>query len=286
MAETANFYRIMNFKLNELKAARPDDRAVIESFQTSMNKQAQLISPDARRALLKFPMQFVQPLRTSDRDWTTQLHIWAAHKLPELLMIDPIVLTAKDSNDDCVLKCLVDAALGRMTEMIDYDFLRQLLQKDMNYNAVTVPGDTENTEPGNAWYERDLDGKTVAEHLYDFAAGEGAFEGQEKNLQLLDLFERYAESALKMEGEEEEKESPFVDDGTGKKEEKTPEMDPNEENTEDATEKLDVDGDAQGAIELDEDGNYRPVEPESAEGGEGDAQNLFKVLLKLGSLLK
>ena len=75
----------MNYKLNELKAARPNDKAIIEAFQTAMVNKADIISPNSRRALLKFPMQFVQPIRTSDGEWTTQLHIWAGLQLRDLL---------------------------------------------------------------------------------------------------------------------------------------------------------------------------------------------------------
>ena len=270
----------MNYKLNELKTARPTDKAIIEAFQVAMNTNADIISPTARRALLKFPMQFIQPIRTSDGEWTTQLHIWAGLQLHDLLKIDPIVLTAKDSNYEPVLKTLVQAALGKQTQTINYPLIEELLQKDMTYNAVTVPGDTENTEPGNAWYEQDIEGKTVAEYLYEFASGDGEFAGNPPDERLLDMFSRYSENALRLEGD-----SDITGTIEDEEEEKTPEMVPNEEGAAQQTEKLD---DTDSAVELDEDGTYRPKEPEEGEDGkEGDnTQNLLKVLLKLGSLLK
>ena len=280
MSETAEICTIMNYKLNELKAARPNDKAIIEAFQNAMNNNSDIISPTSRRALLKFPMQFVQPIRTSDGEWTTQLHIWAALQLKDLLKIDPIVLTAKDSNYDTVLKTLVQAALGKTTQVVNYQLLKELLQKDMCYNAVTVPGDTENTEPGNAWFEQDVEGKTVAEYLYDFASGEGDFRGNPPDEQLLDLISQYADTALRIEGED-------LSFDKVKDEEQTPEMVSNEENVAQQTEKLD---DTDSAVELDENGNYRPKEPEEDEtngNANGDqTQNLLKVLLKLGSLLQ
>ena len=280
MSDTAQICRIMNYKLNELKTARPTDKAIIEAFQVAMNTNADIISPTARRALLKFPMQFIQPIRTSDGEWTTQLHIWAGLQLHDLLKIDPIVLTAKDSNYEPVLKTLVQAALGKQTQTINYPLIEELLQKDMTYNAVTVPGDTENTEPGNAWYEQDIEGKTVAEYLYEFASGDGEFAGNPPDERLLDMFSRYSENALRLEGD-----SDITGTIEDEEEEKTPEMVPNEEGAAQQTEKLD---DTDSAVELDEDGTYRPKEPEEGEDGkEGDnTQNLLKVLLKLGSLLK
>lgn len=282
MAETAQICRIMNYKLNELKNARPNDKAIIEAFQVAMNTNADIISPTSRRALLKFPMQFVQPIRTSDGEWTTQLHIWAGLQLHDLLKIDPIVLTAKDSNCDPVLKTLVQAALGKQTQTINYPLIEELFQKDMTYNAVTVPGDTENTEPGNAWYEQDIEGKTVAEYLYEFASGEGEFAGNPPDERLLDMFSKYSENALRLEDDSDI--TGNIDDDE-EKEEKTPEMVPNEEGAAQQTEKLDA---TDSAVELDEDGTYRPKEPEDGKDGEeGDStQNLLKVLLKLGSLLK
>lgn len=282
MSETAQICRIMNYKLNELKTARPNDKAIIEAFQVAMNTDADIISPTSRRALLKFPMQFVQPIRTSDGEWTTQLHIWAGLQLHDLLKLDPIVLTAKDSNYEPVLKTLVQAALGKQTQTVNYNLIEELFQKDMSYNAVTVPGDTENTEPGNAWYEQDVEGKTVAEYLYEFASGEGEFAGNPPDERLLDMFSRYSENALRLEGDSDITGTIDEDEET---EEKTPEMEPNEEGAAQQTEKLD---DTDSAVELDEDGTYRPKEPDGDEdGNDGDStQNLLKVLLKLGSLLK
>ena len=290
MAETAQFCKIMNYKLNELKDAHPEDRALIEAFQAQMNDKAEVISPTTRRALLKFPMQFVQPIRTSDGEWTTQLHIWADVQLKELLMIDPIVLTAKDSNDDSVLKRLIMAALGKFTQTVNYDLLEKLFKKDMKYNAVVVPGDKEHTEPGNAWYEQDLEGNTVAEYLFNYASGEGEFSGQPQDERILGLFDLYAHDALKLEGVDDPIDHIGEKKSKKKKEEeeteKTPEAEPGESvNTDQSTEKLDDDGDPEETVELDEDGNYRPKDHDGTGNQEAVAQNLLKVIMKLGSML-
>ena len=197
--------KALNYKINEIKAKYPQDVPLIEAIQQDLNANAQVLTPLAKKALLTFPIQYVQKIRTADGEWTTQLHAWADHQVPELLRIDPIILTTHDSSGDCVLKRLVMAACGiTQTQVVNYKLIEEMLGTDMNYNAVTIPGDTENTEAGNAWYERDLDGKTVFEYLYSFADGDDEFEGKEPDIRLLGLIDKYAESALAMEGDEDE----------------------------------------------------------------------------------
>lgn len=189
--------RTMNHSLNELKSKRPNDVALIEAIQTEINKKTQIISPSVRKSLLQFPLQFTQRVRTSSRDWTTQLHYWADYQLEDLLRIDPIYLTTGDSNDDSVLKRLVMAALGlTQTQIVNYELLEKIFQKDMKYSALTVAGDPDSAEGGNAWFERDLEGKTVIEFLYDFANGEGEFQGRAPDERIIEMFETYADSAL------------------------------------------------------------------------------------------
>lgn len=189
--------RTMNHSLNELKSKRPNDVAIIEAIQTEINKKTQIISPSVRKSLLQFPLQFTQRVRTSSRDWTTQLHYWADYQLEDLLRIDPIYLTTGDSNDDSVLKRLVMAALGlTQTQIVNYELLEKIFQKDMKYSALTVAGDPDSAEGGNAWFERDLEGKTVIEYLYDFANGEGEFQGRAPDERILKMFDTYADSAL------------------------------------------------------------------------------------------
>lgn len=194
---------ILNYKLNELKGRHPDETALIEAIQSEISKKVQIISPETRKSLLQFPIQFTQAVRTSGRDWTTQLHKWADYQLHDLVMLDPIYLTTSDSNNECVLKHLVKAALGiTMTQVVNYELIEELFQKDMNYSALTVAGDPESAEPGNAWFEQDLDGKSVIEYLYDFASGEGEFSGKGRDERILAMFDKYAEKAMTLTGEE------------------------------------------------------------------------------------
>jgi hypothetical protein len=203
-AKMTHISGIFNYMLNELKARKPEDKALIEAMQNDIANKVQIISPETRKSLLQFPIQFTQKIRVNARDWTTQLHKWADFQLHDLLQIDPIYLTTTDSNGDCVLKHLVQAAIGlTMTKTVNYELIEELFQEDMNYAAMTVAGDPESTEPGNAWYEPDIDNKSVIEYLYDFAIGEGEFQGKPRDERLLEMFDKYAERALHMPSDDE-----------------------------------------------------------------------------------
>lgn len=293
-----DFYGIMNYKLNELKSRRPDDLALIEAVQTEINKKIPIISPETRKSLLQFPIQFTQKIRTSARDWTTQLHKWADYQLHDLLMIDPIYLTTTDSDDECVLKHLVKAALGvTMTNVVNYELIEELFQKDMSYAAMAVAGDPESVEAGNAWYEPDLNKQSVIEYLYDFASGEGEFDGKEKDNRILAMFDKYAERALALPDEEElsadhddsvdqEAEQEAVLQAEAERENSMA-TNPNEvpvasgSNDGEQTEKMDA---VNGEATVDENGQIAPPQNDDAKG-QDKLSTLFNVLLKLGNSL-
>ena len=286
------YSRILNYKLNELKNSRPNDRALIEAIQSDINRKVEVISPSTRKSLLQFPMQFTQRVRTSSRDWTTQLHQWADYQLKELLMIDPIYLTTSDSDDECVLKRLIKAVLGlTMTQQVNYELLEQIFQKDMKYSALTVVADPDSAEGGNAWFERDLDGKTVVEYLYDFANGEGEFSGKGPDERILAMFDQYAETALELPDENLEADVSDVDPEEDQanviaaQEERDHGMQTNTADvplaSEDGqTEKMD-DVNGEGGIAI-----APPKEGEAKEnGGEDKMQKVLGVLLKLSECL-
>lgn len=294
----AHLSGILNYKLNELKAKRPEDKALIEAIQMDINKKVQIISPETRKSLLQFPIQFTQMVPTSSRDWTTQLHRWADYGLHELLMIDPIYLTTSDSDDECVLKRLVKAALGlTMTQVVNYELIEELFQKDMNYAAMTVAGDPESTEAGNAWYEPDLEGKSVIEYLYDFASGEGEFQGKGPDEKILAMFDKYAERALHIP-EEDELQADF-DDSTDPKEDQKAVMQAEMEREHDSSTNpedipLATDGEdgqqtetmdeVNGEATVDENGQIAPPNQDGAEG-QDKLSKVLGVLLKLSDSL-
>lgn len=185
-----------NYRLNELKDKNPQSTTLIEAIQVEFNKTIELISPTTRRALLQFPMQFIQRIPTSHGEWTTQLHVWADNQLEDLLRIDPIILTAKNSNGDTVLHNLVHAAIGKFTQQVNYDLVEKILTTDLNYTELETPGDPDSAVPGNAWYETDLEGNTPMEYLYNRAASDGEYKDAEPDNQLMALIDRYAEMAL------------------------------------------------------------------------------------------
>lgn len=298
-ARMTHISEVLNYRLNELKTKRPEDRALIEAIQTEISKNVQIISPETRKSLLQFPIQFTQKIRTSGRDWTTQLHKWADYQLHDLLMLDPIYLTTSDSDDECVLKRLVKAALGlTMTQVVNYELIEELFQKDMNYAAVTVAGDAESTEPGNAWYEPDLEKKSVIEYLYDFAVGEGEFKGKPRDEKLLAMFDKYAEKALTMPDEEIQ---PDIDDDSDPEEDQKAVMQAEEDREHDAstnpediplatdgegeqTKTMDEVNNGEGEATVDENGQIAPPNKEGAEG-QDKLSKVLGVLLKLSDSL-
>ena len=169
--------RALNVILNGLKDAFPERQAFIEAMQSSINKKIPPMTESERRSLLAFPMQFIRRIDLGNGEWTTRLHQLAQQSAPELLMIDPLTLTAKNSDGDTVLITLIDAALGKYTEMIDYDLIRDILNTNMEYAAISDGSDTESLESGNAWDDPDLTGNTPIQNLYDFATGTGVYQG-------------------------------------------------------------------------------------------------------------
>ena len=296
-----HFAGVINYKLNELKDKRPEERALIEAIQSEINKKVQIISPETRKSLLQFPIQFTQRIRTSARDWTTQLHKWADYQLPELLMIDPIYLTTENSDNDCVLKCLVKAALGiTMTNMVNYELIEELFQKDMNYAAMTVPGDPESTEAGNAWYETDIENTSVIEYLYNFAVGEGDFRGKPKDHKILAMFDKYADIALRIPDEDELR-ADYDEDADPKEDQKAVVQAEQEREHSMATNPDDVplatddkEGDqtatmdevnGEGEATVDENGQIAPPGHGEANEGEDKLSKVLGVLLKLSDSL-
>lgn len=167
----------VNEELNNLKDKYPGDVALVESVQNLFNKEFQVISDRSLKALKTFPMQFTKRIPTSSGEWTTQLHIWADNQVPALLDIDPIILTARNSDGETVLMSLLMAATGRFTQQVNYALIKKILDTDMQFEYLTEPMDENSVETGNVWDEEDLDHKTALQYLADFAKGTGPFLG-------------------------------------------------------------------------------------------------------------
>lgn len=183
----------VNEELNNIKDRFPEETALVESVQKLFNKEVQIISDRSIRALKTFPMQFTKRIPTADGEWTTQLHIWADNQVPELLDIDPLVLTARNSDGECVLMSLLMAATGRFTQQVNYPLIQKILDKDMQFQYLTEPGDESSVQTGNVWDEEDLDHKTPLEYLADFVKGTGVFGGCGQDPLVRQMLENFAD---------------------------------------------------------------------------------------------
>ena len=185
--------RALNRCLNSMKNEFPNENALIEGIQDILNKKVVVISDTNKRALRMFPMQFIQRINIGNGEWTTQLHIWADNLVDTFLELDPIVLTARNSYDETVLHHLVMAALGKYTQKIDYIYIQKLLNKNMGYVKLNIPGDETSKMQGNAWAETDNDGRTAMDYLIDRANGD-ILNNVEEDTILASMLESFASS--------------------------------------------------------------------------------------------
>lgn len=177
--------RELNRRINGLKDAYPDELALIEGIQDLLNKKVEVISEKNRQALRQFPMQFTRRVGLGDGEWTTTLHMWADNMVDTLLEIDPLVLTCTNSRGETVLHALVFAATGRFTQMVNYDLIQKLLEKNMSFIEMTVPNNVNSKVEGNAWVCKDALQKTPMDYLVDFANGDGETPPDERLQQML-----------------------------------------------------------------------------------------------------
>jgi hypothetical protein len=183
--------RGVNIELNRLKDMNPGQEALIEGVQKLFNEKVETATPEQKRSLLMFPMQYAAyRIRTSPSEWTTQLHRWADNLLDTLLRLDPLYLTTRDSSGDTVLHRMVKAATGEFTEQVDYDYIRKLLDKDMGFVALQSPFEQEGAKAGSVWMLKDVDGNTPMDILADVAIGkpESGIPADDRLLAMLDEF--------------------------------------------------------------------------------------------------
>ena len=183
--------RAVNIELNRLKDKNPGQEALIEGVQQLFNEKVETATPEQKRSLLMFPMQYAAyRIKTSPSEWTTQLHKWADNLLDTLLQLNPLYLTTRDSSGDTVLHRLVKAATGEFTERVDYDFIKKLLAKDMGFVMLQSPFEQEGAKAGTAWMLKDVDSNTPMDLLADYAIGkpEAGIPADDQLLMMLDEF--------------------------------------------------------------------------------------------------
>lgn len=171
--------RAFHVLLNELKDQNPDSFDLLESIQGTFENEVEAISDSERRALKTFPVQFIPRIPTDRGEWTTQLHIWAENGIPDILSVDPLMLAHKNSYGDTVLMCLISAATGTFTEVVNYDLIKKILNTDFSYEEKESTPDKEKVIIKNVIDETDINGQTIIDYLIDFAYGTGIFAGQE-----------------------------------------------------------------------------------------------------------
>ena len=179
--------RAFHTLLNDLKDRNPDQFDLLESIQDTFDKSIKPITDSEIRALKTFPIQFIPRIETEDGEWTTKLHNWAENGVYELVDIDPMILTHKNSLGDSVLMSLVSAATGAFTETVNYDLIKKILNTDFSYEEKEASADKEQIIVKNAIDEVDIYGQTVIDYLIDFAYGAGKYAGQAPDLQLQQL---------------------------------------------------------------------------------------------------
>jgi hypothetical protein len=111
--------------------------------------------------------------------------MWADNMVDTLLEIDPLVLTCTNSKGETVLHALVFAATGRFTQMVNYDLIQKMLEKNMSFIEMTVPNNVNSKVEGNAWVCKDALQKTPMDYLVDFANGDGDAAPDERLQQML-----------------------------------------------------------------------------------------------------
>ena len=183
--------RGINIELNRLKDQNPSQEALIEGVQKLFNEKVKTATPEQKRALMMFPMQYAAyRIKTSPSEWTTQLHVWADNMLDTILQLNPLYLTTRDSSGDTVLHRLVKAALGEYTDEVNYDFIKKLLDKDMGFVSLQSPFENEGAKAGSVWMMKDVDGCTPMDLLADYAIGnpEAGIPADDRLLLMLDEF--------------------------------------------------------------------------------------------------
>lgn len=182
--------RGFNYELNKLKDAYPDKLILIEGIQRAFNRDVPSISRENLFALYQNPAQFMLKKPLPDGRWTTQLHEWADNGVEDLLNINPIFLGAKNSLGDTVLMNLVEYAIGKTTEQINFDLLKKILENPLVFEYKT--GEDEEMCQASVWDIKDVTGRSPIDYLSDMASGTGTCQGCEPITELAPLIAEWA----------------------------------------------------------------------------------------------
>ena len=260
--------RGFNTELNRLKDVYPDKLILIEGIQRAFNRDVPSISRENLFALYQNPAQFMMKKVLPDGRWTTQLHEWADNGVEDLLNINPIYLGAKNSYGDTVLMNMVEYAIGKTTEQINFDFLKKLLENPLVFEYKT--GEDEEMCRASVWDIKDVTGRTPIDYLSDMASATGTCKDCEPITELAPMIAEWA-SIMRDALPEEYEDVPEV------AEQYVEEQPPTEEEVLDAISEYDLcDGECEpcdgedDVVEAPVQGEPNPEEGEMGESMEGD----------------
>lgn len=191
--------RKFNLSLNKLKDKFPEKLLLIESIQRAYNRDIPTISRENLRQLYQNPASFVCRIKCKNGEWTTKLHQLAENGLEDLLKIDPLYLITKNSYGDTVLMSLIEYAVGKTTEQINYDLLRKILECPMTFKYVV--NSKSPMVDGCVWDIQDITGRTPIDYLSDMASGSGTCDGCEPIVELAPLIKEWSERSLATMGD-------------------------------------------------------------------------------------
>lgn len=198
MIDKRPFYSL----LYNMKMFSNEDRTLIESIEEKYS-EIEPITDKEKRALALHPMQFVERIKEDNGEWTTQLHIWAENGVKEILNLDPMFLSFKNSYGDSVLMCLAIGATGTHTDKIDYQLITDILSKDFTYEDHTtdINGNDE-IITRNALNETDINGKTPIDYISDIAYAKGDYQNDEPDMHLIHILSTMTKSKQAENGSE------------------------------------------------------------------------------------
>lgn len=189
--------RKFHYFLNDSKDKHPEFFDLLESIQSKFEETIPSITKSQLIALKQYPIQFVNKIPLERGNWTSQLHIWAEHCIPEILELDPIYLSFKNSIGDTVLMSFIIGAVGAYTEVVKYDIIKKILEMDLSYEDSEKMADGKETITlKNALDEVDINGSTILDFLTDYAFGTGQFDGQEPDEELKNILIEFSHSEI------------------------------------------------------------------------------------------
>lgn len=172
----------------------PDHNGLLESVMGKFDSLFESISKTELKALKRFPVQFIYrvPELDGSGEWTSKLHIWAEQGVKDVLNVDPIILSFKNSSGDTVLMSFIKGSLGSLLNKPNYENIRFALSKDYNYtNPIKNEDGTDGSEEMNVMDITDIENYTPLDHIIDVAYAQNDYVGESEDPELQQILEEY-----------------------------------------------------------------------------------------------